>query len=132
MWSSAAPVDAGVVARATSGAAGAGRAGVRMAAIGGALGRGTLGIAALGVPTAGRVADGVGVPATRDSGSTGVRNDGDAWNAASGLNPTSPSAFGTPLPGVMRARHFPPSCAARTANAPSADLYVNAAAFVAS
>src|SRR5947207_10328875 len=100
MWSSAAPVDAGVVGRARSGAAAAGRAGVRMAAIGGALGRGTLGIAALGVPTAGRVADGVGVP-TRDSGSTGVRNDGDAWNAASGLNPTSPFPFGTPLPGVM-------------------------------
>src|SRR5207248_7406534 len=115
----AAPVAAGMV----TGADGVGCAGVGMAAMGGALGRGTLGMATLGsgVGIAGRLAAGVGFAATRGT-SDGVRNDADDCIPASGSKALGGAALGTPLPGVIRARHFPPSCAARTANAPSADV----------
>ena len=84
-----------------------------------------------GVAIAGLVAAGVGLAGTRGT-SAGVNNDTDDWTPASGSNPLPVSARGTPLPGVMRARHLPPSWAARTANAPSADVYVNAADFAVS
>src|SRR5690242_9691695 len=92
--------------------------------VGADAGLGTFGMAALGsgVGIAGRAgigAAGVGRAVTA-GGSEGVRKDADDWKPASGSNPASgASALGTPLPGVIRARHLPPSCAARTAKAPS-------------
>src|SRR5207237_9445722 len=83
-----------------------------------------------GVAIAGLVAAGVGLAGTRGT-SAGVNNDTDDWTPANGSNPLPVSARGTPLPGVMRARHLPPSGATRPAHAPSATVYVDAADFAA-